>query len=309
MQDKSVFFTNKKVVYVTAAFCCLLWGSAYPSIKTGYLLFNIAADDIPTQILFAGYRFMLAGLLLLVIGGLSGKPLARLSRRQFGQITLLGLVQTSVQYVFFYIGLAYVSGANGSIINATGTFFSVIMAHFIYKNDRITMNKTLGCLLGFAGVMAVNFNDGLMNFQFSLKGEGMVMLAAFVLSASTIYGKRISQTVEPGIMTGYQLAIGGIVLTVAGYAFGGRLTDFNLMSTLLLAYLVLLSSMAFSLWSTLLKYNRVGMVVPFNFMIPVSGTALSAVMLNEDVFEWKYGVALILVSAGICLVNWVRKPD
>lgn len=309
MQDKSVFFTNRKVVYVTAAFCCLLWGSAYPSIKTGYLLFNIAADDIPTQILFAGYRFTLAGLLLLVIGGLSGKPLARLSRHQFGQITLLGLVQTSVQYVFFYIGLAYVSGANGSIINATGTFFSVIMAHFIYKNDRITMNKTLGCLLGFAGVMAVNFNDGLMNFQFSLKGEGMVMLAAFVLSASTIYGKRISQTVEPGIMTGYQLAIGGIVLTVAGYAFGGRLTDFNLMSTLLLAYLVLLSSMAFSLWSTLLKYNRVGMVVPFNFMIPVSGTALSAVMLNEDVFEWKYGVALVLVSVGICLVNWVRKPD
>lgn len=308
MQDKSTFFTNKKVVYLTAAFCCLLWGSAYPSIKTGYLLFNIASDDIPTQILFAGYRFTLAGLLLLVIGWLSGKPIGRLNRRQFGQLTLLGLVQTSLQYLFFYIGLAYVSGANGSIINATGTFFSVIMAHFIYKNDRITMNKTLGCLVGFAGVMVVNFNHGLMDFHFSLRGEGMVMMAAFILSATTIYGKRISQTVEPGIMTGYQLTIGGLVLTAGGYAFGGRLVDFNLLSTLLLAYLVLLSSMAFSLWSTLLKYNRVGMVVPFNFMIPVSGTVLSGIMLNENILEWKYGVALVLVSVGICLVNWVKKP-
>lgn len=308
MKDKSTFFTNKKVVYLTAAFCCLLWGSAYPSIKTGYLLFNIAADDIPTQILFAGYRFTLAGLLLLVVGWLSGKPIGRLNRRQFGQLTLLGLFQTSLQYVFFYIGLAYVSGANGSIINATGTFFSVIMAHFIYKNDRITMNKTLGCLVGFAGVMAVNFSHGLMDFHFSLRGEGMVMMAAFILSAATIYGKRLSQTVEPGIMTGYQLTIGGLVLTAAGYVFGGRLTDFNLLSTLLLAYLVLLSSMAFSLWSILLKYNRVGMVVPFNFMIPVSGTVLSGIMLNEDILEWKYGVALILVSVGICLVNWVKKP-
>ncbi|WP_246201594.1 DMT family transporter [Budvicia diplopodorum] len=308
MQDKQVFFTNKKVVYLTAAFCCLLWGSAYPSIKTGYLLFNITADDIPSQLVFAGYRFTLAGLLLLMIGWLSGKPIGRLSRRQFGQITLLGLVQTSIQYVFFYIGLAYVSGANGSIINATGTFFSVIMAHFIYKNDRITMNKTLGCLLGFAGVMAVNFSDGLMNFSFTLKGEGMVMLSAFVLSVTTIYGKRLSQTVEPGIMTGYQLAIGGIILTSAGFVFGGRLTNFTLLSTLLLVYLVLLSSMAFSLWSTLLKYNRVGMVVPFNFMIPVSGTALSAMILHENIFEWKYAVALIFVSLGICLVNRVKKP-
>lgn len=309
MQEKSDFFTRKHVVYLTAAFCCLLWGSAYPAIKMGYALFEIHANDIPSQILFAGYRFTLAGLVLLIVAWLSGKPIARLNRHQFGQITLLGLTQTTIQYIFFYLGLAYVSGANGSIINATGTFFSVIMAHFIYKNDRISMNKLLGCLFGFAGVLVVNFSNGLMDFHFTLKGEGMVMLAAFVLSATSIYGKRISQTIEPGIMSGYQLAIGGIVLTLGGYLFGGKLTGFGWPSTLLLAYLVVLSSMAFSLWSILLKYNRVGMVVPFNFLIPVSGTALSAILLHENIFQWKYGIALILVCTGISLVNWVKKTE
>ncbi|MBK5074699.1 DMT family transporter [Budviciaceae bacterium CWB-B4] len=307
MQDKSVFFTQKHVVYLTAAFCCLLWGSAYPAIKMGYALLNITADDIPSQILFAGYRFTLAGLVLLALAAMTGKPLARMNRTQFGQLTLLGLTQTTIQYIFFYVGLSAVSGANGSIINATGTFFSVIMAHFIYKNDRISMNKLLGCLFGFAGVLIVNFNGSLMDFHFTLRGEGLVMLAAFVLSATSIYGKRISQTMEPGVMTGYQLTIGGVVLTAVGFLCGGSLTGFDLTSVLLLAYMVLLSSMAFSLWSILLKYNRVGMVVPFNFLIPVSGTALSALLLKENIFQWKYAVALVLVCTGIYLVNRVKK--
>lgn len=54
-------FARKNVVYVCAAFCCLLWGSAYPAIKSGYDLFQIATDDIPSKIVFAGYRFLFAG--------------------------------------------------------------------------------------------------------------------------------------------------------------------------------------------------------------------------------------------------------
>lgn len=60
-------FARKNVVWLSAAFCCLLWGSAYPAIKSGYEIFQIAADDIPSKIVFAGYRFLFAGLLLLLL--------------------------------------------------------------------------------------------------------------------------------------------------------------------------------------------------------------------------------------------------
>jgi drug/metabolite transporter (DMT)-like permease len=93
---------------------------------------------------------------------------------QCGQLALLGVTQTSLQYVFFYIGLAFTTGVKGSIMNATGTFFSVLLAHFIYQNDKLSYNKTLGCVLGFAGVMVVNLNNGLMDFSFSLMGDGFV---------------------------------------------------------------------------------------------------------------------------------------
>jgi len=296
-------FARKNVAYACATLCCLLWGSSYPAIKSGYELFSIATDDIPSKVVFAGYRFLFAGLILLLFALAQRKPIARLTTKQFGQLTLLGLTQTSIQYTFFYIGLAYTTGVNGSIMNATGTFFSVLLAHFIYHNDKLSYNKTLGCILGFAGVMLVNFHSGLSEFRFVWNGDGFVVLAALILSAATLYGKRISQTVDPTVMTGWQLAIGGAVLVAGGYATGGTLEVHSLKAVAVLGYLTLLSSVAFALWSVLLKVNRVSMIAPFNFVVPVAGTVLSAIFLGENILDIKYAVALVLVCSGIWWVN------
>lgn len=300
-------FARKNIAYASATLCCLLWGSSYPAIKSGYELFQIATDDIPSKVVFAGYRFLFAGLLLLLFALAQRKPIARLTPRQFGQLTLLGLTQTSIQYVFFYVGLAYTTGVKGSIMNATGTFFSVLLAHFIYQNDKLSYNKIIGCILGFTGVMLVNFNSGLLDFHFVWNGDGFVVLAAFILSAATLYGKRISQTVDPTVMTGWQLAIGGLVLVVGGYSTGGRLEVHSTAAVAVLGYLTLLSSVAFALWSMLLKVNRVSMIAPFNFVIPVAGTVLSAIFLGENILEIKYAIALVLVCSGIWWVNKVKK--
>lgn len=300
------FYSNRKVVFLLAALCCLLWGSAYPAIKSGYALFQIVPTDIPGKMVFAGWRFLLAGLILLAFTAINNKHLPRLSRKNWGEVTTLGLTQTSIQYVFFYIGLAYTTGVKGSILNATQTFFSVLLAHYIYRNDRLTLNKSLGCLIGFVGVMIVNFKPGQLDFNFTLLGEGFVVISAFMLSACMIYGRKVSQRMDSAVMTGYQLAIGGGVLVIAGYACGGTLASFTFKSSMLMLYLALLSSAAFALWATLLKYNRVGMVSIFNFLIPVFGAGLSALFLGETILEWKNMLALLLVCSGILLVALER---
>ncbi len=101
-------------------------------------------------------------------------------------------------------------------MNATGTFFSVLLAHYIYKNDRLSYRKALGCMVGFVRVMVVNFSDGLLSFEFTLLGEGFVVIAAFVLSAASIDGKKVSQGLDAMVLTGYQLAIGGVALLLIG---------------------------------------------------------------------------------------------
>jgi drug/metabolite transporter (DMT)-like permease len=301
-------FTDRKIVFTLAVLCCLLWGSAYPAIKGGYALFSIAADDVPSKLVFAGWRFAFAGLVLLVVAALGRKPIIDLDARTFGQLTLLGLTQTSLQYVFFYIGLAYTTGVKGSILNGTGPFFSVLLAHFIYHNDRLSHAKAIGCAVGFAGVMVVNFGGGLLDFEFTLLGEGFVVIAAFVLAAASIYGKKLSQRMDSVVMTGWQLTIGGVALLAMGWTTGGTLEGFTLASTALMIYMVLLSSVAFSLWSILLKYNRVSLVTAFIFMVPVFGTLLSALFLDESILEWKNAAALGLVSLGIWLVTREEPP-
>jgi drug/metabolite transporter (DMT)-like permease len=251
----------------------------------------------------------LAGAVLLVYASLSGKRVGGWSRRQMGQFAVLGLTQTTLQYVFFYIGLAYTTGVKSSIMNATGTFFSVLLAHFLYRNDRLSYGKALGCAVGFTGVMVVNLGaglGGLLQLDFTWLGEGFVVIAAAVLAAASIYGKRVSQGVDPIVMTGWQLAIGGVALLAAGYGLGGGLSHFTLASSALLAYMVLLSSLAISIWSLLLKHNRVSMITAFNFMVPVFGALLSAAFLDESILEWRNAVALVLVCAGIWLVT--REP-
>ncbi|CAM3089077.1 DMT family transporter [Sporolactobacillus spathodeae] len=301
------FFTNKKTVIFIAVFCCVLWGSAYPGVKAGYSLFQISTHQIYSELSFAGLRFVLAGLMVLIYALIAGRPVFQFSRRQVGELILLGLFETTFQYVFFYIGLSHTSGVKASIMNATSVFFSVIIAHFIYQNDRITFNKTIGCLVGFLGVLLVNFSSDLLSFHFNFTGEGFIAIAAFAFSAAAIYGKRVCQHLDSVVVTGYQLLIGGAVLLTTGLSQGGGVTHFTVASVTILLYLGLLSALAFTLWTILLTYNKVGAIAVYNFLIPVSGVILSSIFLHENILEWKNALALLLVCFGIYAVN--RQGD
>lgn len=291
---------------VLATFCCLLWGSAYPAIKYGYAMFGIAPHDVPSQMVFAGVRFVAAGLLLLLASLAMGWGL-RIQRAHWIGVAGLGLSQTTLQYIFFYIGVANATGSKSSIMNTTGTFFSVLLAHFIYHNDRLSSRRILGCVVGFVGVAAANYGPTLLEPDFTWAGEGSIVLAAFILSAATIYGKKLSQGLNAAVMTGWQMGIGGVVLLVGGLLAGGHMAAFTPASTALMVYMVLLSALAFSIWSALLKHNPVGRVTIFNFLIPVFGVALSAVFLGEDVLIMKNGVALAMVCVGIWLVTAEKR--
>lgn len=291
-------------VALVALLCCLLWGSSYPGIKGGYALFGIAQADLPSKLLFAGWRFVLAGLLVLVVAAAMGRQVFDTLRQHPREVVTLGLSQTTLQYVFFYLGLAYTTGVKGSITNATATFFSVLIAHWYYANDRLTPAKALGCLIGFAGVLTVSLGGaGELGGGFSWLGEGAVMLAALILAAASIYGKQLSQRMDAMAMTGWQLGLGGVALVLIGWATGGHMGMPSWSAAAVLVYLALLSSAAFTLWSLLLKHNRVSQVTIYNFTVPVFGSVLSALFLGEQMWAWHYLLALLLVCAGIVLVT------
>ena len=300
-------FADRRALLAFATLCCLLWGSAVPAVKFGYGLIGIAPGDTASLLLFAGLRFCLAGLMLLIYGLLSGRPVL-LTPRRLGEVTLLGLGQTTLQYVCYYIGLAHTTAVKTSIMSSSLVFFSVLLAHFIYSNDKLTPRRLLGCLIGFAGVVAVNFGAGVLDFHFSLMGEGLLLVSTFAASVAAIYGRRLSQDMDATIMTGWQLLLGGLALTAMGLAGGGHFAQFSIGAGALVLYLAAVSAVAFALWSLLLKHNPVGAVAVYNFEIPIFGALIAALVLGESVLEWKNLVALVLVCAGIWLVTRAARP-
>lgn len=292
---------NPVVICVLALLCCALWGSAFPCIKIGYEWMEI--EGTGSQILFAGYRFFLSGILTFLLGCLLEKRILRMKRENFGVIFRQGVLQTTIQYVCFYIGLAHTTGAKGSIINASNAFVSIVAAHYMIRSERMTWKKGLGCVLGLAGVVLVNLEPGGFGGGYHFLGEGMVLLCTIAYGVSTVLLKLISDRESPMTITAYQTLIGSALLIVTGWLLHGDVGAFTWKSAALLFYMALLSTVAFSLWTLLLKYNPVGKVAVYGFTIPIFGVLLSGILLGETIFSVKYLAALLLVSGGVILVN------
>ena len=295
------FYQNTVTRTILALMCCALWGSAFPCVKIGYELFRIEGSG--SQILFAGYRFFLAGVFTFILACVLEKGVITMKKSSVPYVFGQGILQTTVQYVCFYIGLAHTTGAKGSVINASNAFFSIIAAHFLMRSEKLTWKKVAGCLVGFAGIIIINLEPGAWSSGFSLIGEGMVLVCAFSYGISSVTLKMISDREKPVTITAYQLLFGGAVLILIGAVSGGNVQGFTAKSTLLLLYMSLLSTVAFSIWAELLKYNSVGKVAIFGFSIPVFGVALSAVFLGEQVVSVKNLIALVCVSVGIIIIN------
>ncbi len=308
MNQKKTFITTALGIGLLACLCCLLWGSATPAIKIGYEWFGIGAGDIASRILFAGVRFILAGILTAIFGSLiAGKPLFP-QKNSWGMICKLGLVQTVFQYIFFYMGLAYTTGVKSAIINGSQTFITIVLACLVFRYEKLTMQKFLGCLIGFAGVIVINFDPSGLTGGFTFRGEGAILIAAIAYALSSALVKNYSQKENPVVLSGYQFIFGGIIMTIVGVLMGGKLTGWCFRSILLLLYLALISSVAYSVWGILLKHNPVGKVAIYSFTNPIFSVLLSFVFLHEtSSFGLELVVALGLVCCGIWLVNRVKE--
>lgn len=300
-----VYLQKTYLVALLAGVCCFLWGSAFPCIKIGYDLMGISSDAVNDQILYAGCRFTLAGILVVIAGSILNHGLLVPKKDSLPEIGILSLFQTVLQYILFYIGLANTTGVKASIIEGTNVFIAILVASLLFRQERLEFRKVLGCILGFFGVVIINLGNGGLDTSIKLTGEGFILLSTVAYACSSVMIKRFSEKENPVVLSGYQFFIGGLVMIIAGLIMGGSIHGFTVAGTALLCYLSFISAAAYTLWGILLKYNPVSKVAVFGFMNPVFGVLLSAVLLQEtqQAFGGKSLIALVLVCIGIYVVN------
>ena len=290
---------------ISAILCNILFGTAFPMIKIGYELFSVT-DDIFMKMLFAGIRFTIAGLLLLLFGTVKNKAVPKFPVNKLPLVILVAAVYTSLQYTFFYTGLSNTSGASGSVINSSSVFMAVILAHFIYKDDKLTLLIFLGAIAGFGGVLFAVLSKESFASSISFMGEGLMMIAAFSSVIGSVLSKYATKTIESSTMASYNLLFGGVMLTLIGVIFTKDAFSISIQGILVLLYLSFVSAFGYTVQSKLFKEYSISKVSVYNFVIPVSGAFFSGIFLQENILRWEYLLALLLVSIGIVAVNYKK---
>lgn len=304
---KKSIFQNRAFACCAAVFCTMLWGTAFPFIKLGYERFGINDADTSSKLMFAGLRFLIAGMMTLLFFAVSSRRFPSFDKASAASVAALGLVQTFAQYFFTYIGIGFTSGTNTSVITACASFVTVLAAPLFFRSDRYTPAKLLGCVMGFGGVLIINRGGGLS--ADTLFGDSMIFISTLAAAFGNIISKKAASGRNPVLVTGCQLVLGAVCLIAAGLIAGLSLDLANAWGLLILLWLSTVSAVAFTIWTTLLKYHPAAGISVFNLLVPVFGTLLSGILLGENVFRLETLLSLALISAGIIMVNLNGKRN
>ena len=299
--EKKSLFQRPMWVILFALTAAIAWGWAYPLIKLGFAEFGITQQMTSSKMLFAGIRFSLSGLIVLSIAACTKRPFRPTRPHDWSYILLFALLNTTLHYTFFYIGLSFSEGARASILNSLGTFLLVLLACLFFKSDRLTLRKMLGCCIGIIGIFILNVGHN-KSSSFTLMGDGMIILNALCSAFAGLMTRGLSHRINVFVGTGYSLAIGGVLLTLPALIMGGTLPQINGMGIIYLTLLIGISALGFTLYNKLISCNPVGKVAIFNSLIPVVGAITSCLCLGEP-FYWKYLVAALLAMTGIFIIN------
>ncbi len=301
------FFKNHGWI-LGALLCTMLWGAASPTIKFGYKLFPVDTSVPYNIILFAGIRFIGAGIITLFLT----KPLTggspTLHKRMATPIVILAIFQTAAQYIFLYLGLAVVPGSVSAMLTTTSVFFTVLLATLIFKTEAFTKRKFMATLLGLAGIVVLSIDES-FSLQFRLNGEIAVMMSALMNALANIFMSKFSKKHNPMALTGYQFLLGGLSMAVFAVLMGGRVGVPDIRGITIMLILMLIASVAYGIWSMLLKMKPTSQVVIFISFNPVFGAIFGWILLSEDIWNWRILVALLLISLGTFLVNYTPKKQ
>ncbi len=297
-------------LYIPVAILCnLLWGSAIPMINVGYRMFDIQSGQTSSQILFAGIRFFLAGVITLLVRSIALHKAALPKRGSWHAVAALASTQTIGQYVLFYIGVANTMSVKASIIQGLGAFVSILIASYLFHYEKMTAAKWIAGLMGIMGIIVINWRGGSLGGGISMIGEGFLILSMTCAAMSAGLIKRYAQGDDPVTLSGWQFTVGGAVMALAGLVMGGTLNPQGAGAYLTLIYLAALSAIAYSLWAMLLKTVPISKIAVFMFLQPLFGVILGLILVHQkmEIPAIQYMIALALVCGSIFIIHY--KPS
>lgn len=295
---------SKLKTIVLSLLVMALWGSLFPCIKIGYQAFCISGTDIPSILMFAGTRFTVCGIVICTIALCKKDKIQTPKAKSIGGILLIGLFSIILHYAFTYIGLSSTDSSKTALIKQLGSLIYVCFAFLFFKNETFSVYKIVGAIVGFLGIIAINFNANGITFAL---GDILIVCASVCTVVANIISKKILANNSPFWVTGLSQLSGGIILMLIAVIFGANLLSFSWQSLAVFVYICTASTVAYVLWNYILKTSELSNMFIIKFAEPLFACVFGAILLKENIFQWQYLIAFILISAGIILGNKTKK--
>ena len=286
-----------------AILACWLWSTAFVGVKVGL--------EYHTPFQFAGIRFFISGVLILLFFGKPQRFWAEVKSNR-KQVFLISFVQIFTQYALFYSGMNLVPGALGAMIIGSSPLFVAIVAHFAFHNDKMTFLKTFSILIGVAGIAIITLGRTKVEMKNELEylGIGLLLVNNLISGYSNVLVAKTPARMSPMVLSSTSLMIGGLLLFLVSVPVEGiNMGPFPAEYYYALAWLSFLSAAAITIWYSLLKRPavKVSVLNVWKFLIPVSGAALSWLILENEHPDWISITGMVVIAVSLITLNFANR--
>ncbi len=284
-----------------AVLSCLLWSTAFVGIKAGF-----AAGARP--FFFAGVRFFISGLLLVpVVFIVEGRDkYINGIKKHWGFMAAIGFLQTALLYGAFYTGVGMIPASIAAIIIGAQPLLTSAASHLVPPGERLNNRQWFSLILGIIGLVILSLSRNTSGIARAANTEitGIIILLLALSSGtvSTIWVSRSSRVVPPLVLSSSQFLFGGGLLLIASFLLEGKPSITDLPSFYFaLAWLVLVSSTAVTIWFQLLQKSGVGAgaLSVWKFIIPVTGALLGWLLMPGDSPDTGSVAGMILIALSV----------
>ncbi|MDA1329569.1 MAG: DMT family transporter [Chloroflexi bacterium] len=273
----------------------LAWGSSFLWIK-------IAVQEIGPFAL-VGWRLLFGIVGLLVVVAIRRPEWPR-QRKVWLALLVLGLTNTAIPFVLISWAELYIDSAVASILNSSVPLFTMVIAHLLLTDDRMTRQRVLGLLIGFLGVVVLVWRDLSAGLEFNLLAQGAMILAVLFYAGSSVFARRNTQGLSPTVQALVPLITADIVIWgIAPFAEGPLTLPQISLTWIALLWLGLIGScIAYLLYFYLLHAVGPTRATMVTYTFPVIGVLLGVIFLKERLDVYLILGAALVVSS-LLVVN------
>jgi drug/metabolite transporter (DMT)-like permease len=272
-----------------------MWGGSFPLIK-------IAVGSLP-PLWVAALRITIGGLAMLAVLRFRHVPLPR-GRRVWARFAFMGIVGNLAPFALIGWGEQAVDSGLAAILMAMVPLMVMVIAHFVVPDEPLTPGKTLGLILGVAGVVVLIGPSALGGIGSHVVAEIAILAATVCYAASAIAGRGLPPLSADASSAAVLLVAAPVGLALA--AIADPPGSFAPSTGSLLAAAVLglaCTGLGYVLYFRILSSAGAGFVSMNNFLVPPFGVAYGGLFLAERLPPSAFA-AMALILAGLLALRW-----